>query len=112
MLPAPSTATPEGLFKFAAVACPPSPQTAVEGEQGVPFPAMVVIVPVVVSIWRTLLFAESAMYILVPNTATDWGVFSSAWVAGPPSPPKPPRGLAGAALPATFVSTPVVRFIP
>src|SRR6266480_4555930 len=44
-LPEPSTATPSGTFRLADVAAPPSPHAAVDGEQAVPLPATVLIVP-------------------------------------------------------------------
>ena len=69
-----------------------------------PVPAYLVMVPAV-STFRMRQFWLSAMYTLpTESTATPWGSFSWAEVAGPPSPAYPP--MAG---PSTGVGEPATR---
>src|ERR1039457_3865884 len=95
-LPAPSTATSQGSNNSAEVAGPLSPL-----KPRVPLPATVLIVPAGVT-FRIRLFIRSAMKRLPAlSTATSLGWFSSAAVAGPPSPLKP-----AVPLPATVLIVP------
>ena len=81
MLPAPSTATPLGLFSWAAVAGPPSPLNPAS-----PVPAAVLMTPAE-STLRIRWLAVSAMKRLpAPSAATPLGNLSRAEVAGPLSP--------------------------
>src|SRR5271156_3922982 len=82
MLPRLSTTIPSGLAKLADRAGPPSPANA-----KVPFPANVVIIPVVPSTRRITLFPKSEMKMLpAPFADTLTGEFRVALVAKPPSP--------------------------
>src|ERR1019366_9288666 len=95
-LPDASTARPLVWPSWAPAAGPLSPL-----KQHVPFPATVVITPLVTL--RTRKLNASVMYRLpAESTATPWGLFSVALVEGPPSPLKPAVPL----LPATVAITP------
>src|SRR3990172_5554260 len=84
-LPAPSTATPYGLFSRALVAAAPSPENP-----AVPLPAKVSMNPVTASTLRTRWLYWSAMNTLpAPSTATPIGLSSWASVAAAPSPENP-----------------------
>src|ERR1700683_4656596 len=105
-LPAPATATPDGVLRFALVPAPPSPQTPFVGLQAVPVPALVVIVPPGVSL-RTRLSLASAMYTLpAPSTATPTGSLRFALVPAPPSPQAAVAGLQAVPVPAIVVIVP------
>src|SRR3990167_5951120 len=83
-LPAESTATPQGVLSWALVAGPPSPEKPVP-----PFPATVEMIPPGVTL-RMRLVTYSAKYRLpAESTATEYGLFKFALVAGPPSPLPP-----------------------
>src|SRR3990172_1853797 len=85
-LPAPSTATPYGLYSWALVAAAPSPENP-----KVPVPAIVLINPGPASTLRIRWLAESAINTLPPpSTATPYGLYSWALVAAAPSPENPP----------------------
>ena len=80
------------------MAGPPSPLNP-----ATPVPATVVIIPVVASTLRILLFPWSAMKRLpAPSSASPNGRAKSAASAGPPSPPKPPSPV-----PTNVLKTPV-----
>ena len=64
MLPAESTARPHGKANEASVALPPSPSDGLPGAgSSTPFPAIVVMMPVLNVIFRTRLLYVSVMYI-------------------------------------------------
>ena len=64
MLPTESTARPDGKPNEASVALPPSPSDGLPGESSTtPFPATVVMMPVLNVIFRTRLLYVSVMYI-------------------------------------------------
>src|SRR5580698_123837 len=77
------TATYEGASSSASVAKAPFPS-----EPGTPFPATVVITPLLTILIR--LFPRSAIYRLpLVSTASPVGLLNEARTAGPLSPPKP-----------------------
>src|SRR4051812_16606126 len=98
--PPSSTATPYGLFSCASVAGPPSPE---KQQVALPLlPATVVMIPSIAT-FRIRRFLVSAMKRLPAlSTARQHGSFSSALVAGPPSPEKSLLGL-----PAILVMIPL-----
>jgi hypothetical protein len=78
--PEASTATPPGPNNDAEVALPPSPE-----KPAVPLPATVVMMPLADTFW--IRFARLAMKRFPEaSTATPWGKYKDAEVAGPPSP--------------------------
>ena len=101
--PAPSTVTPPGESKLAAVAGPPSPPNpwVWVRARARPFPATVLMMPAA-STFRMRWLSWSAMKRFPAlSTATPPGAAKLASVAGPPSPLKP-----DVPFPATVVMTP------
>ncbi len=82
-VPDASSATPDGLLNVAAVACPLSPLKLL-----VPVPAMVEISPVETVILRTRLLISEKYTLPVESTVTEYGPYTDAAVAAPPSPLK------------------------
>src|SRR3954451_17676329 len=111
MLPAPSTATPNGPFSAAVEAGPSSPEKSF-----VPTPATVVMIPPedILRIRfsqqssgpkpsRTVQPGSEKKTFPAPSTATALASFSWASIAGPPSPELPDQ----IGLPATVVIMPL-----